>query len=216
VLDDPPFYLHGQRSSDMDSACAVPSDPTPQSLSNVCHPSLPLQMESSDSTSEEFRGVIDDLTVKNKKLREKLKKYENLHCSHLQEEKLFEVRVHGLPVQRKLELEQLLRGFAASLEEPSDIPSFAPNPLPATNRLDPLPSLRKPSSFSTSYSKPHDSAYASISASGRTLNSQSNPNNVNHSEKSDSKGHDLRSSPLKRSGRWWSDGSSSFLRAEGV
>lgn len=177
----------------MDSACAVPSDPNPHSLLDVHQPVLPLRMESSDSTSEEFRGVIDDLTVKNKKLREKLKKYEKLHCSHLQEEKLFEVRVHSLPVQRKLELEQLLRGFAASLEEPSDMPSFASNPKPTANLLNPLPSLHKPSSSSTSYSKPHDSTYASISASGQTLNSQSNPNNVKRSEKSDSKGHDVRS-----------------------
>jgi hypothetical protein len=150
-------------------------------------------MESSESTSEEFRGVIDDLTVKNKKLREKLRKYEKLHCSHLQEEKLFEVRVHGLPVQRKLELEQLLRGFAASLEEPSDMPSFAPNPEPTSILLDPLPSVHKPSSSSTPVSKPHDSTYASISASGQTLNSQSNPNHAKNSENSDSKGHDVRS-----------------------
>lgn len=191
--DDPPFYLHDPSSPDMNSACAVPSDQNTESLRKTHHPGLRAPMESSDSTSEEFRGVIDDLTVKNKKLREKLKKYEKLHCSHLQEEKLFEVRVHGLPVQRKLELEQLLRGFAASLEEPPDRPGFTPIPEPTSILLDPLPPVHKPSSSSTSYSKPHDSAYASISASGQTLNSQSNPNHGKYSEKSDSKGHVVRS-----------------------
>ena len=102
--------------------------------------------------------MIDDLTVKNKKLREKLKKYEKLYCSHLQEEKLFEVRVHGLPVQQKLELEQVLRRFAASLADSSDAPEFAPNSEPATIHHEPLASLHnKPCSSSTSYSKPHDS-----------------------------------------------------------
>lgn len=177
----------------MDSACAVQSDQHAQSPLNTPHPAAPGRIDSSDSSNEEFRGVIDDLTVKNKKLREKLKKYEKLHCSHLQEEKLFEVRVHGLPVQRKLELEQLLRGFAASLGESSNMPGFAPNPEPTTILLDPLPSLHEPSSSSNSYSKPHDSTYASVSASGRTLNSQSNPNNITNSEKPGSKGHDVRS-----------------------
>lgn len=138
--------------------------------------------------------MIDDLTVKNKKLREKLKKYERLHCSHLQEEKLFEVRVHGLPMHRKLELEQVLRGFATSLEESPDAPGFAPISEPATILLDPLPPLhKKPCSSSTSYSKPHDSTYASVSASGQTLNSQPNPNHVRSLEKSESKRRDVRS-----------------------
>lgn len=146
---------------------------------------MPGRSGSSESTSEEFRGVIDDLTVTIKKLRAKLKKYEKLHCSHLQAEKLFEVRVHGLPVQRKLELEQLLREFAISLEE-------APDPEPTSIRLDAHSSGCKLSSLSTSDSKPHDSTYASISASGLTLNSRSNPNRGRKGGKSDGTGHDVR------------------------
>lgn len=194
--DDPPFYLHDRSSSTMDSACAVQSDRHAHSRWNTPHPALSARTRSSGSTStsEEFRGVIDDLTVKNQKLREKLKKYEKLHCSHLQEEKLFEVRVHGLPVQRKLELEHVLRGFAASLGESSDAPEFAPNPEPTTILLDPLSSLHdQPCSSSTSYSKPHDSTYASVSASGPTLNSQPNPKRVTSSEKSDAKRRDVKS-----------------------
>lgn len=138
--------------------------------------------------------MIDDLTVTNRKLRERLKKYENLHCSHLQKEKLFEVRVHALPVQQKLELEHFLRGFAASLGESSDAPEFAPNSEPTTSLLDPLSSVpNQPCSSSTSYSKPHDSTYASVSASGQTLSSQPNPKMVKSSGKSDAKRRDVKS-----------------------
>lgn len=137
--------------------------------------------------------MIDDLTVKNQKLREKLKKYEKLHCSHLQEEKLFEVRVHGLPVQRKLELEQVLRGFAASLGELSDAPEFAPTSEPTTILLDPLSSLhQRTRSSSTSCSKPNDSTYASVSASGQAVNSQPKPKRVKRSDKSDPKRRDVK------------------------
>lgn len=183
LLDDPPFYLN-RSPSDIASACAVPPD---QSFGGRHEPVLPtrpmpLRMGSSEGTSEEFRGVIDDLTVKNKKLRQKLKKYENLHSSHLQEEKLFEVRVHGLPPHKKRELEQTLRSFASSLDEPSDIPAFLSAPLQASDRLVLLPSKKTPSS-STSYSKPIDSAYASISASGQTMNSQSARNDTKRTER---------------------------------
>ena len=42
-------------------------------------------MDISSSNSEDFRSVIDDLTVQNQKLKKKLKKYERIHCSHLQD-----------------------------------------------------------------------------------------------------------------------------------
>ena len=194
VSDDPPFYLRDQSSTTMDSACAVLSDRHTHSRWNTPHPGASGRTKSSGSTSEEFRGVIDDLTVTNRKLRERLKKYENLHCSHLQKEKLFEVRVHALPVQRKLELEHFLRGLAASLGGSSDAPEFAPNSEPTTSLLDPLSSLpNQPCSSSTSYSKPHDSTYASVSASGQTLNSQSNPKTVRSSKRLDAKRRDVKS-----------------------
>ena len=152
-------------------------------------------MEASEGTSEEFRGVIDDLTVKNKKLRQKLKKYETLHPSHIQGEKLFEVRVHGLPPHQKRELEQTLRSFASSLDELSDVPACLSVPPQASVLSGPLPSKKTPSS-STSYSKPVDSAYASISASGQTLNSQSARNDTKSTKREirfvDSKRPDLK------------------------
>lgn len=188
LADDPPFYLHQQPSSDIDSACAVPSD---QSTESRCKrtqrpfptKSLQSQMESRESTSEEFRSVIDDLTVKNKKLRQKLKKYEKLHCSHLQEDKMFEVRIHSLPAHKKCELEQTLRSFASSLGESPDRETFRTVPPQTLLAPGPLPLGQKSSSPSTSCSKRVDSAYASISVTGQTMISQSTRNDTKSIEK---------------------------------
>lgn len=176
LIDDPPFYLRRQPCSDIDSTCAVRSDQPSSSRFNNFRDTHTTRsgMGSSGSTSEEFRSVIDDLTIANKKLRQRLKKLENLHCSHLQGEKLFEVRIYGLPAPRKREFEETLRVFATSLEKSPDKPIPIANP-PLTSLLpDPLVSLHKPASSSTSCSKPVDSTYASLSASGQTLNSHSN------------------------------------------
>jgi hypothetical protein len=64
------------------------------------------------STMEEFRSVIDDLTIANKKL----KKYEKLYDDHLQDEELFEIRFHGLADHKKRELVEILRKFAVDIE----------------------------------------------------------------------------------------------------
>ena len=117
-----------------------------------------------DDNSEDFRSVIDDLTIQNKRLRRKLKKYERLHCSHLQEEKLFEVRIHGLPAHKRRELEDVLKRFASGIEE--ELPHkhhSTGNPLFVPPAESPL---HKPSSSSTFCSGPLDSAYASLSSSG--------------------------------------------------
>ncbi|MCJ1430236.1 hypothetical protein MMC29_008153, partial [Sticta canariensis] len=189
LADDPPFYLHQQPSSDIDSACAVLSD---QAAESSREPNPPLRMtrstlsrmESRESTSEEFRSVIDDLTVENKKLKQKLKKYEELHCSHLQEDKLFEVRIHRLPAHKKCELEKTLRSFASSLGESPDAETFAA--APAQTSLVPgplLPAGHKLFSLSTACCKRVDSAYASISATGQTMISQSTRNDGKSVEK---------------------------------
>lgn len=175
--NDPPFYLSRRLSSDGNSACAVPS--IDSNFSRPGSPTAPTRsllarLESSESHSEDFRSVIDDLTIQNKKLKRKLRKYERLHCSHLQEEKMFEVRIHGLAANRRRELEETLRRFASSIEDdsPETVPPLVPSPL--KHSFSDLPSaLNKPSSSSTLYStsKPNDSAYASMS--GQTGPSQS-------------------------------------------
>ncbi|KAK6349842.1 hypothetical protein TWF696_006107 [Orbilia brochopaga] len=123
-LGDSPYYLTSERQRkkqrnqpvSLDRETSRASDPT-QSLSlfNPSYPSM-LPTQDSDDESEVYRSVIDDLTVKNKKLKKKLRKMERLHCSELNEEKLFEVRCYGLPPSRKQELQELLQKFAAGLD----------------------------------------------------------------------------------------------------
>lgn len=166
--DDPPFYLNGKTYSGGASACAVHSDGSSFNLSKVGQPTAPTrsllaQMEANESNSEDFRSVIDDLTIQNKRLRKKLKQYQRLHCSHLQDEKLFEVRIHGLAAHRKRELEEILRSFASSNGEwPETTLCNSDN----FRVSAPVLSNHKPPSSSTSYSKgskPIDSTYASMS-----------------------------------------------------
>ncbi|KAL9134070.1 MAG: hypothetical protein Q9175_004745, partial [Cornicularia normoerica] len=168
LLDDPPFYLNGMNYSGADSACAVHSDGSSSNPLHLGEPTAPTrsllaQMEANEINTEDFRDVIDDLTIQNKRLRKKLKQYERLHCSHLQEDKLFEVRIHGLAAHRKRELEELLRSFVSSSEETPETSLFNLESFKAS-----VPALKnpKPPSSSTSYSKsskPIDSAYASMS-----------------------------------------------------
>ena len=167
-LDDPPFYLNEKPYAGGENACAVHSDGSSFNPSNLGQPTAPTrsllaQMEANESNSEDFRGVIDDLTIQNTRLKKKLKKYERLHCSHLQEEKLFEVRIHGLAAHRKRELEGILRSFASSSEESPETSIFNVGNF---NASVPASLAHKACSSSTSCSKgsrPIDSAYASMS-----------------------------------------------------
>ena len=167
LLDDPPFYLNENPYAGGESACAVDSNGSSFNPSNLGQPTAPTrsllaQMEANESNSEDFRGVIDDLTIQNKRLKKKLKKYERLHCSHLQEDKLFEVRIHGLAAHRKRELEGILRSFASSSEESPETSIFN---VGSFNASVPASVAHKPCSSSTCSkgSRPIDSAYASMS-----------------------------------------------------
>jgi hypothetical protein len=113
-------------------------------------------------SSDDFRGVIDDLTIENKKLKRRLKKYEKLHDAHLKDDKLFEIRVHGLEADKKRELEEILRAFAAGLA-PQPAPAFPPNGYAGIS-----PGLKTHQTGSSQASNQlTDSAYASMSASGQ-------------------------------------------------
>ena len=159
--NDPPYFMKNE-PPEYDSVCATQSGNSSRDISQI-GPTAPTrsllaQMNGDNDDGKAYRSVIDDLTIQNKKLKKKLKKYQTLHCSHLQEEKLFEIRVHGLPANRKRELEDTLRTFASSINEDSPC-SFYPQ-IPETAASV----LRKSSSSATSPSKLHgDSAYASMS-----------------------------------------------------
>lgn len=127
-------------------------------------------MPTEGSTAEDFRGVIDDLTVANKKLKQKLKKYEKLHAAHLQDEKLFEVKFHGVPDHKKKELEDMLRNFAVSLHEES---AGGDQPIP----------LKAHPTMSSAHAT--ESGYATMSGSGQNSMSASGPSGTGTGTDSD-------------------------------
>ncbi|KAF2996495.1 hypothetical protein E8E13_005473 [Curvularia kusanoi] len=166
VDTDPPFLLHNSSSSER-----TPPDGHGRYMGM---PSLPLRpnlmnLGTDGSSTEDFRSVIDDLTVANKKLKQRLRKYEKVYDAHLQDEKLFEVRFHGLPDHKKKELEETLRKFAAGLDDSTDRPDISY-----------IPQLNKEVTASST-SRFAESGYVSMSASGQNSSTPSNgPLNQNN------------------------------------
>ena len=165
VIAEPPFYLANRAPAEADKITFTPSNQSTHGRYSYSDESRPPGMlgHGTCDCSEEYRSVIDDLTVENKHLKQKLQKFQQLHCSHLQKEKLFEVRMHGIPVHKRRNLEQALREIAARLDESvaiegyshSNRSSFHQNP---QDNKRPIP-----------YATPADSAYASTAASGQTF-----------------------------------------------
>lgn len=118
---------------------------------------------SQGDTSDEFRSVIDDLTIENKKLRKKLRKYEKLNDTHLQADKLFEIRIHSLSADKRRELEEILQEFAANLETPQELKQSGKT----TERF--AAKLQTASSLANT-----DSGYASMSGQNQSLQSGQN------------------------------------------
>lgn len=132
-----------------------------------------MTLETTGSGSEDFRSIVDDLTVENKKLKRKLRKYEKMYDAHLQQEKLFEIRVHGLTGDKKRELEETLRKFASSLgQEPKENTNTESIESSSTPAL-----LPQPASSSRTSTRFQDSAYVSNSAT-----SGKHSTNVSHSD----------------------------------
>ncbi|CAN9408595.1 unnamed protein product [Alternaria sp. RS040] len=163
VDNEPPFFLQNSSSSET----------PPDNLQYAhAHPAIPYrpglgQMGTDGSSTEDFRSVIDDLTVANKKLKQKLRKYEKLYDAHLQEEKLFEVRFHGLPDHKKKELEETLRKFASELDEGTgneyaDISGYTP--------------VLQTHNTASSTSRFAESGYASLSTSGQNSSATNQDN----------------------------------------
>ncbi|KAM3413897.1 hypothetical protein BST61_g10570 [Cercospora zeina] len=165
--NDPPFFMRNSSSSE------TPPEAQAQHSRGLLGPhdashSLPLRtgllrLGTDGSSTEDFRSVIDDLTIENKTLKRRLKKYEKLHDAHLKDEKLFEVRIHGLPPHKKRELEETLRKFAVSL---------GAGGFPAASYEGIMPALHTQKTAS-SQTQASDSAYASLSASGQGSSAQS-------------------------------------------
>lgn len=156
---DPPFFQKSSGSSTEDRVgynnLAIPSHLQPQ------------QQETQSSSADDYRSVIDDLTVEIQKLKDELKRYKQRGPNTLRKDQLFEIKFHGLPKRKKRELETTLREFAANLE----------NSPPVSSQLKKSPNekmhfgsgSKHASSSSGSNMRPMDSAYASMSTGANSV-----------------------------------------------
>lgn len=168
---EPPYFLRHHDSSNTDmselSRMGVPG------TQGYIKPRI-VHRGTNSSDSGEYRSVIDDLTIENRKLKERLRQYEGSSSSpHLDKDRLFEVKIHGLPAKKRRELEETLRAFASSINNHSNPANVKTNSRKFHHHVS-GGSSHQPSSLSTSKSRPIDSAYASMSTSGPTSLSASN------------------------------------------
>ncbi|KAI1469286.1 frequency clock protein [Daldinia caldariorum] len=156
-IDEAPFFQKETESSNEEVAkYGLP-------MQSPGYRTRPVGLAHSNQSVDEFRSVIDDLTVENKRLKEELKKYKQMGPGSLRRDKLFEVKVHGLSSRKKRELEATLRDFTTSLEGSSTGPSSRKKTSGKSKNIHSSAS-KHASSSSGSNSRPIDSAYASMSA----------------------------------------------------
>ncbi|KAI0506538.1 frequency clock protein [Xylaria bambusicola] len=166
---DPPFFQKETDSSNEETNNRVPSLPVygqGQSRGPSFRPSV-----TKSSSADDYRSVIDDLTIENKRLREELRKFKQMGPNSLRNDKLFEVKVHGLPSKKKRELEATLRDFTTKLERSSTGASTSRKRASGKSKEGNSSGSKHTSSTSGSNSRPVDSAYASM----ETGQSSSNP-----------------------------------------
>ena len=175
VKDEPPMFLKNPSSeSALESQAIPPSSYYPLPFRSGMAP-----LQSNESSSDDYRSVIDDLTIENKLLKRQLKKYERLNDPHIHSDRLFEVRIHGLSASKKQELESLLGQFAMGLNSPSPVAQSKT----ASRPLAPHLGISKPTSSRTS-TRVADSGYGSLAASNQAYANQtpsspsSRPNHV--------------------------------------
>ncbi|KAK3985904.1 putative frequency clock protein [Cladorrhinum sp. PSN332] len=162
---DPPFF---QKETEPTFEFSYP----PEGLQV---PPIHHQAVARSSSADGFRSVIDDLTLQNRRLREELRRLKGIDPPLLKKEKLFEIKVHGLPRRKKRELEATLRDFAANLEGSSGSPSQRDQSgrLKKDAMYSSGESRSKHASSSSSHSRPVDSAYASMSTGPSSYGPQS-------------------------------------------
>ncbi|KAI0850324.1 frequency clock protein [Daldinia vernicosa] len=156
-IDEAPFYQKETDSSNEEAAkYGLP-------LQSPAYRTRPVGLAHSNQSADEFRSVIDDLTVENKRLKEELRKYKQVGPDSLRRDKLFEVKIHGLSGRKKRELEAALRDFTTSLEDSSAGPSSTRKKTSGKAKNIHSSTSKHASSSSGSNSRPVDSAYASMS-----------------------------------------------------
>lgn len=178
---DPPFFQKESDSSNED-----------RSLLHPGRSSAPRLATAQSSSADDYRSVIDDLTVEIQNLKEQLKHYKQQGPDLLRKDKLFEIKFHGLPKRKKRELEATLREFAAGLDgspEPSSsrqkVSSRRANGLSGSGSGS---GSKMATSSSGSRNRPVDSAYASMS----TGNTSSGPSLGRHMSRSQAKANDQK------------------------
>lgn len=158
IMDvDPPFFQKESDSSNEEKAYPYPNPAVPPRLAVA-----------QSSSADDYRSVIDDLTVEIQKLKEQLKRYKQSGPDMMRKDKLFEIKIHGLPKRKRRELETTLRDFAASLK---DSPDASPSQRKNVSRHSTRDNMysasgsasKHASSSSGSNARPVDSAYASMS-----------------------------------------------------
>ncbi|PNY28883.1 Frequency clock protein [Tolypocladium capitatum] len=154
---DPPFFQKESDSSSEDESYPYQRQAVPPRLYTA-----------QSSSADDYRSVIDDLTVEIQKLKEELKRYRQKGPGLLRKDKLFEIKIHGLAKRKKRELETNLRDFAATLDDSPDASSSQQKKPSRHDDRDHMYSASRsaskyPSSSSGSNIRPIDSAYASIS-----------------------------------------------------
>ncbi|KAG5983578.1 hypothetical protein E4U55_007820 [Claviceps digitariae] len=155
---DPPFFQKESDSSNEDKSYIYPK---PQLQSRLA--------TGQSSSADDYRSVIDDLTVEIQKLKEELKKYKQRGPDMLRKDKLFEIKYHSLPKRKRRELETTLRDFAGSIEGSLDVSSSPQKKSLRQSNCDNMytasaSASKHASSSSGSNNRPNDSAYASMSS----------------------------------------------------
>ncbi|KAB8293005.1 hypothetical protein EYC80_007367 [Monilinia laxa] len=164
---DPPYFLQQSSNDDTDSSKELPL----RSKRHLLHTLNVISGSRDGSASDEYRSIIDDLTIENQKLKEKLRRYGRSSVAHLEKEKLFEVKVHALSARKRRELEELLHTFSTSLESSSeDLAIKGPSGHPSRAHQASGKASKHKSVSSGSNSRPTDSAYASMSRYGPSHN----------------------------------------------
>lgn len=165
LLVDAPFF-----QKETDSSYGEQSKDSDPSAYHILHPGI-LKTLATTSSIEDYRSVIDDLTVEIKRLKVQLKKYKKTVPESLKKDALFEVRVHRLSKRKKRELESTLREFAISLRGTSTSGASSNNLVTSSGRGErPTDSLVTGSKDTSSRRRlPEDSAYASMSNTGRAV-----------------------------------------------
>lgn len=175
LVVDPPFYQKQSDSSNEEmNPVRASGYPYPPSVYNSTHLRPPIAAHS--SSADDYRSVIDDLTVENKRLKEELRRYKQFGPDPLRKDKLFEIKFHGIPNKKKRELEATLRDFASSLEG-STTSSQQRKKSKHTGRLQGSSSDSKHPSSASSRSRPVDSAYASMSTGPTSSTGQNTSTN---------------------------------------